>query len=156
VPECCTGFVCQECDSELLRFSVNGLKCAVRDGRGLVAALRNLPCISAVDLDFPTRILTVSSFLDPDSIIDAVWQLGAGSYSASIFNPSSQSITSTLEAPAPPPRPRPEVVVSLPPPPPQTGRDRQRSRADAVCQRHVLRQLREQSADRHGCTARSG
>ena len=105
-------------EPELLRVSVNGLKCAVRDGRRLVTALQNLPGVFAVDLDFPARVLSLSGLVGADAIVDAVQQLGAGSYSASIVDPS-QSISSAPEAPAPPSRPSPEVVVSLPPPPPK-------------------------------------
>jgi Cu+-exporting ATPase len=94
------------------RFTVDGLKCAVRDGRRLVALLRDMPGAIAVDLDFPGRILTVSGFIDPPSVIDALQQLGAGSLSVAIFNPSLPSIAEASAAPSL----LPSVVVAHSPP----------------------------------------
>lgn len=100
------------------RFALSGLKCAVRDGRRLAALLSDVPGVTAVDLDFPGRILTVSGFLDPQTVIDAVKQLGEGSFSAAIATPSQPS-NSDASAHSPS---LPQVVVTLPtpaPPPPK-------------------------------------
>jgi hypothetical protein len=96
---------------------VDGLKCAIRDGRRLAAQLRALPGVAAVELDFPGRRLTVSGFLLAQSVIDAVQQLGAGVFSAAVLNPAQPSIAEASASPSLPSAP-PPPPVSAPPLPP--------------------------------------
>jgi Cu+-exporting ATPase len=101
-----------------MHFIVDGMKCTVRDGRRLTAHLRGLPGVNAVELDFPSRMLTVSGFPPPHSVVDSVQQLG-GSFSAAIFEPS---LPSNAELSTPPPF-LPQVAVTLAPssPPQREG-----------------------------------
>jgi Cu+-exporting ATPase len=86
----------------------------VRDGRRLIELLRRLPGVTEIEFDFPARMLTVSGFLSPNNVIDAVQQLGAGSVSAAVVDPALPSRHEAAAAASPSP---PEVVVPIPPAP---------------------------------------
>jgi Cu+-exporting ATPase len=67
--------------------------------------------VAAAELDFPSQVLTVRGFIDPETVIRTVQQLDAGAYATPILNPN-QSFEIEMAA-VPTPRPKP---IESPPP----------------------------------------
>jgi len=101
-----------------LLLKVEGIACAVRDGKKIVAALQTLPCVLSATLLFPSRCIVLQSDGSADlssfesSALKCIQLLG---YAAAARAPTWSAVSSPMSTASPPLGPSQPCFITIPP-----------------------------------------